>query len=165
MTSDVKGATMPVYFLQAADGGPVKIGFTANLKYRKRDLEKHYGKPLSLLATRDGGKENEAAIHAMFDHLRLGRTEQFRPDADLMAFIESDAEVNSNTNAPEIMRPVRPAPKVQQNSMRLGDDALAALDWIAGHYGLPSRSCANRYAIARFAEQHPGFREDSQEER
>jgi hypothetical protein len=44
--------------------------------------------------------------------------------------------------------------KVPQTQMRLGEETLAALDWIASHYGLPSRSAAARYAIARFREQH-----------
>lgn len=76
-----------VYVCQPTTGGPVKIGHSADVPARIRQLEAHYGRPLALLATLPGGLEEEQAIHRRFAHLRLGRTEQFRPGADLMAFL------------------------------------------------------------------------------
>lgn len=45
------------------------------------------GRPLALLATMDGGRAEERAIHERFAEHRLGRTEQFRPTAEILAFI------------------------------------------------------------------------------
>lgn len=83
-----------IYFLQSPDGGPIKIGYTDNIDARKRQLERYYGRTLVILATIDGGPEEEVSIHSRFDQLRLkgsnyrGRKpEQFRPSPELMAFI------------------------------------------------------------------------------
>ena len=35
----------------------------------------------------EGDRSTEAEIHGRFAHLRFGRTEQFRPEPDLMTFI------------------------------------------------------------------------------
>ncbi len=67
--------------------GSIKIGATNDLEARLIALAQHYGEQLVLLATRNGDREEERRIHAMFSHLRFGRTEQFRPGCDLMEFI------------------------------------------------------------------------------
>jgi hypothetical protein len=94
-----------IYFAQPIDGGPVKIGCSDDVPARVRQLEAHYGKPLAVLATMEGGYEEEQSIHARFDHLRFGRTEQFRPGADLMAFIGRPLLVGANPDAVEAMEP------------------------------------------------------------
>jgi hypothetical protein len=83
-----------IYFMQPTDGGPVKIGFTDDIATRHRQLEAHYGKPLAILATMEGDRAEEAETHARFAHLRFGRTEQFQPGPDLMAFIDRPLFVN-----------------------------------------------------------------------
>lgn len=104
-----------IYFLQPVAGGPVKIGYSADVPGRHRQLESHYGQPLALLAMIEGSVEQEAEIHGRFAHLRLGRTEQFRPAAELMAFIGRPLLVHPDPEAVEAMpadnlrglRPVR----------------------------------------------------------
>lgn len=76
-----------IYFVQPVDGGPVKIGTTENLDARLKKLEASYGCRLVVLSTTAGGRREEAEIHARFSHLRFGRTEQFKPESDLMEFI------------------------------------------------------------------------------
>ncbi len=76
-----------IYFVQPVDGGPIKIGTSINVDARRKQLEAEYGRELAVLATTEGGRKREAEIHAMFAHLRLGRTEQFRPDLELVTFI------------------------------------------------------------------------------
>lgn len=78
---------MAVYFMQAADGGPVKIGTSCDVEKRQRELEFHYGRKLLVLATQEGGRAEEVEIHARFSHLQIGRKEQFRPGPDLMEYI------------------------------------------------------------------------------
>jgi len=76
-----------IYFVQPTDGGPVKIGFSNNVAARVKELEGFYGRELVVLATFKGGRREEAEMHDRFSHLRYGRTEQFRPDMELMDFI------------------------------------------------------------------------------
>ena len=92
-----------VYFMQSVDGGPIKIGCSINLQQRREKLEQEYGTPLAVLATIDGGRAEEQAIHARFSHLRLGRSEQFRPGSDLLAFIGRPLLVGPNPDAVEAM--------------------------------------------------------------
>lgn len=92
---------MSIYFAQPLAGGPIKIGCSDDVPRRLRQLEAHYGQPLALLATMSGGRDEEQAIHARFAHLRLGRTEQFRPATDLMTFIGRPLLVGANPEAVE----------------------------------------------------------------
>lgn len=83
-----------IYFLQSVNGGPIKIGFSTDIQRRHAELETHYDQPLVLLATMKGDRRTESEIHHRFAHLRLGRTEQFRPGPELMAFIGRPLFVN-----------------------------------------------------------------------
>lgn len=103
-----------VYFMQSADGGPVKIGHSTDVERRREQLSSHYGRPLIVLATMPGGPEEEAEIHGRFHHLRLkgkgtrGRyPEQFRPESELMAFIGRPLLAGANPDAVEVMEPNR----------------------------------------------------------
>lgn len=99
-----------IYFAQDLDGGPIKIGFSTDVTARIHQLELSYNRPLALLATMPGDMAREAEIHHRFAHLRLegrGRRgchpEQFRPAADLMAFIGRPFLVSPNPDAVELM--------------------------------------------------------------
>ena len=94
-----------IYALQSINGGPIKIGFSDDVESRRRQLESHYGLPLALLATFEGGRNEERSIHERFAHLRFGKTEQFRPAADLLAFIGRPLLVSPNPDAVEAMEP------------------------------------------------------------
>jgi hypothetical protein len=90
-----------IYFLQPFDGGPIKIGFSTDVARRRCELEKVYRCRLNLLATREGDEAEERSIHERFDHLRLGRTEQFSPGPDLIAFLGLPLLVGANPDAVE----------------------------------------------------------------
>lgn len=94
-----------IYFLQSPGGGPIKIGTTENMDVRHKQLESHYGQPLALLASLDGSREEERAIHERFAEHRLGRTEQFRPVAEIMEFIGRPLLVSPDPDAVEAMSP------------------------------------------------------------
>jgi hypothetical protein len=76
-----------IYFVQATDGGPVKIGTTVNLSSRLASLQSEVGKPLCVLAVADGGVDEEGAIHRRFDHLRNKPSEWFIADDELTGFV------------------------------------------------------------------------------
>lgn len=92
-----------IYFMQATDGGPVKIGYSADVGARLYQLESHYGTRLAVLATAEGGRAEEAELHTRFAHLRFGRTEQFQPAPDLMAFLGRPLLAGANPDAVEAM--------------------------------------------------------------
>jgi hypothetical protein len=78
---------MPIYFLRGIHGGPIKIGYTSDVRERRQRLQRHYKCKLKVLAAIEGGVQDEKEIHARFAHLRIGKTEQFRPAAELMDYI------------------------------------------------------------------------------
>jgi hypothetical protein len=92
-----------IYFLQPVTGGPVKIGNASDVDVRRAQLEFQYGCPLVVLGTMKGDHKKEREIHRRFAHLRFGRTEQFRPAADLMTFIGRPLLVGANPDAVELM--------------------------------------------------------------
>jgi hypothetical protein len=92
-----------IYCFQSIHGGSIKIGFSNNIERRRAELESHYGQPLALLAVMEGGRDEERSIHLRFDHLRIGRSEQFRPAPELMAFIGRPLLVDPNPDAVEVM--------------------------------------------------------------
>jgi hypothetical protein len=95
-----------VYFAQLVESGSIKIGCSDNLEGRLQSLESYYGQPLALLATMPGDRSTERQIHNRFAHLRLGKTEQFRPAAELMQFIGKPLLVAANPETVEAVVPV-----------------------------------------------------------
>lgn len=80
-----------VYFIQAGVGGPVKIGWSSNIKVRMESAQVDNHEPLTLLTYVPGGPEVEARLHHRFREAHL-RGEWFRPARDLMDLIEEVAD-------------------------------------------------------------------------
>jgi hypothetical protein len=138
-----------IYFLQPVVGGPIKVGFTDNLGRRLVELEAQYNQPLAVLFTMEGDREREAEIHERFSHLRFGRTEQFKPAADLMAFIGRPLLVSPNPDAVEVM-PGHLKPIVVQ--LR-GSEAWKS--WLEKLARFDNRSTSNLFerAVHRYAKE------------
>lgn len=60
-----------VYFVQAGERGPIKIGWTQDVDRRIAELQTANAKKLILLGTLPGTLDTEASFHARFSHLRL----------------------------------------------------------------------------------------------
>jgi hypothetical protein len=75
-----------VYFIQADDGGPIKIGWALDPIARLKELQVGCPEPLSLLMTLadEGGLETQ--LHRRFATLRL-RGEWFRAEQELAALL------------------------------------------------------------------------------
>jgi hypothetical protein len=73
-----------VYYVQLAPD-VVKIGTTVNLRRRLMGLRVD---PDAVLVTEPGGEPLERMRHAQFAHLRIGRRENFRVEADLVSHVE-----------------------------------------------------------------------------
>ncbi len=78
---------MPVYFIQAGDAGPIKIGYSAEPRARLRDLQQKHYEELKLIAAREGCTGVEKAMHKALAQHHI-RHEWYRPHADVfrMAF-------------------------------------------------------------------------------
>jgi len=78
---------MPVYFMQPIHGGTIKIGYSDDIQGWRERLQRHYVCKLRILKVMEGGYQEEWEIHQRFAHLRIGFTEQFRPEPELMDFL------------------------------------------------------------------------------
>lgn len=84
-----------IYFVQAGDAGPIKIGYTGSLKRRLPHLQNGAHEPLKVLGVRQGDQSDEKALHRRFDAHRL-RGEWFRPDNEILAFLSEPVGVKTN---------------------------------------------------------------------
>lgn len=77
-----------VYFIQAGNGGPIKIGYTgSDPKDRLATLQTGNALPLRVLVTVRGTPQDEAALHRLFNKHRM-QGEWFAPDDQILAFVQ-----------------------------------------------------------------------------
>ena len=92
MAANPGGRLMPVYFIQAGEGGPIKIGHAANVRRRVAGLRTAC--PTEILARGyiAGDEQTERALHRQFNDDRV-RGEWFRPSAALLAVVAEAAPI------------------------------------------------------------------------
>ncbi len=72
---------MTIYFIQAGELGPVKIGHGTNPRRRLHNLQIGSAEPLRLLGIREGDEEEERHLHQRFAHLHIrGEWFTFSPE-------------------------------------------------------------------------------------
>ena len=113
---------MAVYFIQAGEGGPVKIGAAADVQHRLRALQCGHYLPLTILRTVQGGFAVEAWLHRHY-RARHIRGEWFRHCAT-MATVDPRAEV-IQINGRDPFDPALSAPVDAACQAVGGADALA----------------------------------------
>lgn len=79
---------MTVYFMRS--GGYVKIGHVTNVRQRLCDIRMGSPAPVKLIATMDGGHQEERALHRRFD-AHWHRGEWFRLAPEIKSFIRENA--------------------------------------------------------------------------
>ena len=85
---------MAVYFIQAGEGGPVKIGCAANVKKRIKELQCGCPEVIKLLREVEGNRSEEAWFHARFAKFRVRKNgEWFRFHEDMMTEVFVDTPV------------------------------------------------------------------------
>lgn len=77
-----------VYFVQAGDAGPIKIGFTGNVRDRFAALQLASPETLHLRAFTPGSRDTEREYHWTFRDYRIGG-EWFSPVGSLLATIDA----------------------------------------------------------------------------
>lgn len=83
---------MAVYFVQAGQGGPIKIGYTENLRLRLQALSAGVPHEIIPLGVDDGALAgDEIDIHIRFAKCRL-RGEWFNPTPELLAYISENSD-------------------------------------------------------------------------
>ena len=81
---------MSVYFIRYGESELVKIGTSTKAPDRIRDLQCGSPEKITTLAIIEGDRDTEKALHARFAHLKVrARGEWFRPDAEMLAFLQS----------------------------------------------------------------------------
>lgn len=116
---------MTVYFAQEKEGGPIKIGFSFNVKLRT----KHW----RVIALLPGARKTEKYLHGKFAHLRIAG-EWFRPETELLEFIVKPELPDFDEEEKE--------PKSETLQVRLMEDELQSLSQLARTYSLPTSAWA-----------------------
>lgn len=83
-TEEVQSKT---YLARRGESGPIKIGFSSNPEERAIALSKTQPEKVRIIATLDGRK-HEKALHRRFSHLRIDETEWFRPEEELLQYVQ-----------------------------------------------------------------------------
>lgn len=76
-----------VYFLQAGEDGPIKIGTTKNLRRRLNKLQQGHPEKLIVRALRKGGRKTERGYHDRYAEFQI-RGEWFSPSPAILNEIE-----------------------------------------------------------------------------
>lgn len=76
---------MPVYFIQAGEGGPVKIGFTDHIGRRISKMQSDNHERLRVIALYEGDQGAEVRIHEQLAAFRL-RGEWFSPVENVLSY-------------------------------------------------------------------------------
>jgi hypothetical protein len=78
-----------IYFIQANEGGPIKIGTSVRLSLRIKQLAKEERRTIRVLGIMPGSYADEAALHRRFRDI-LDHGEWFRPEPALLNLIEQE---------------------------------------------------------------------------
>lgn len=100
MVQEIRQDLGVVYYVDFGDS--IKIGTSVSLRDRLTSLRVS---PDNVLATEPGSFELERQRHAEFKHLRIGTTEQFKVETDLLLHIKS---VRDKHGDPAISKTVGP---------------------------------------------------------
>lgn len=106
-----------IYFIQSADGtGPIKIGYSAQLKVRLEDIQRYSPVRLKVVSTIKGGLKKERMIHKYFDKVRLWG-EWFEPTQELLDFIPNPFGIKKEM-LPKKEPKIKPTePKLEQSGI------------------------------------------------
>lgn len=80
-----------IYFIQVGRTGPIKIGFSKNIKKRLQTLQTANPYTLYVIGYMPGDKKVEKAIHRKFSYINIFR-EWFFYDANLMQYIKQNTK-------------------------------------------------------------------------
>jgi hypothetical protein len=86
-----------IYFIQAVDGGPIKIGFTdKNIKTRLSIIQVGNPRELQIIGLIDNDVYSEEVLHNQFNKYLI-RGEWFEPASEILKFIEDNNSIDKES--------------------------------------------------------------------
>jgi len=114
MSRRSKDKITEIYFVQAEEGGPIKIGLAADPIKRLKSLQSSSPQRLMLLGVLTGTKTVERNLHQRFSAFRL-HGEWFTPASDLLKFISGTARPATQRGlARQLRRTEGPASEIRK---------------------------------------------------
>jgi hypothetical protein len=113
-----------VYFIQAGDSGPIKIGTAMDTLKRLKQLQTSSAEALVVLGHREGDEELEEALHERFAEHRL-RGEWFRPAEAILIEIAATCSMPAPKIRRERREKAEPATPPQKTFLQLMEAELA----------------------------------------
>ena len=132
---------MPVYFIQAGDGGPIKIGFAKDVKRRLTKMQADNHERLRLRVVLEGDREEETRLHRQFYRCRLFG-EWFHPSTNLLQYIKG--------KMPETILTVVTKTNSLPNNVSELIDALGGTTAVAKIFGVLPSAVSNWRAASYF---------------
>lgn len=120
---------MAVYFIQAGDGGPIKIGFASNPLRRLSKMQSDNHERLTILSAIFGNQEDEESIRDQFSHARI-HGEWFKPVQQLLDFIRAQTPISREhdevPSADMLIDPVEMARVAREAGLTMGEVCFCA---------------------------------------
>lgn len=110
-----------IYFAIFDDKYPIKIGFSCNVGVRIAILSTAHWKKISRVVAVPGDRKMEKRIHDRFSDQRIGRSEWFHPDTELLQFIE---DVDSQDMIDVLRESIALAKKVDIEKVFVGTNGM-----------------------------------------
>jgi hypothetical protein len=123
-----------VYVMRRSTDGALKIGFSENPIDRLRTLQSEYGCQIEIVGYTPGTPADERRWHDHFAAIRIGKTEWFKPDEEILTQVllrqrPRDTPDNASNNAPKTSSEVvlgagDPSPSHSPSDLRSGSDLV-----------------------------------------
>lgn len=121
---------MAIYFIQAGDGGPIKIGFSADPEKRLVKVQSDNAAECQLLGILPGGEAEELALHARLAGARI-RGEWFAATPEVLAEVPARV-VAADRDFVSLPQFLAQRGNLTALSRALGVTPAAVLRWIEG---------------------------------
>ena len=86
-----------IYFIQSVNGGPVKIGYAANIQERFECIQAMSPVILRIVSVMNGDRGSEGHLHRYFGKIRL-HGEWFSPTEELLRFVKKPYPIECNAS-------------------------------------------------------------------
>lgn len=120
-----------IYFIQAGENGPIKIGYTEKSPYKRlNSLQVGNHEELTLIAIMPGGERSESELHKRFEYAHK-RGEWFYPTLRLIRFINSpeNKKVKGRTTIKKINNTLLPkrGVEVEREVLTLWENGIKSI--------------------------------------
>jgi predicted XRE-type DNA-binding protein len=133
-----------IYYVRHLETGLIKIGYSAAVLIRLKQLEAYCG-AVELLGAHEGNLAKEKAMHQQFAHARsrgvLGGKEWFNPTGDLTDYIKANTQLEMPDRDEKLLPIFYPAKSVPPNEEKFRFES-AVPDLIKAYLNQTGMTCA-----------------------